>query len=274
MSEPALLTAVLLGFAALAGLAFGSFLNVLIARTPRLIDSADGGGPVQVLRGLAWPPSQCGHCHTPISWRDNIPAASWLILRGRCRACGAAYGARYLLVELLGAAIAVYAAAMFGPTGQAVLVALFGMGVLALVMIDLEEQLLPDVIVAPLLLLGLVYQAAYGAGLVDGLLGAALGFAALWAIRAGWKLYSGQEGMGLGDVKLAAMLGAWTGLAAIPAALFIAFATGAVVSITLIAAKRMTRQTPAPFGPFLAAGALAVLAVPQLPDILARLSGF
>jgi len=274
VSEAALLTAIVLTFAGLTGLAIGSFLNVLIARTPRLIDAADGGGPAYVLRGLAWPPSQCGHCGQRLSWRDNIPAASWLILRGRCRNCGTAYGARYLFVELAGAAIAITAAAAFGPTGQAVLIALFGMGLLALILIDLEEQLLPDVIVAPLLALGLLWQALYGAGLVDGLLGAAAAFAVLWAIRAAYKLYAGVEGMGFGDLKFAAMLGAWTGLAAIPAALFIAFAAGAVVSLTLMVLGKMRRDTPAPFGPFLAAGALAVLAVPALPAALARLSGF
>lgn len=278
MSQTALLTIVVLSLAALMGMAVGSFLNVVIARTPRLIDASEGApfpaGVAAVVRGLSWPPSQCGHCGTRLSWRDNIPVAAYLMLRGRCRTCGTAYGARYVLVELLGAAIAVYCAAAFGPTGQAALLAAFGLGVLALVVIDLEEQLLPDVIVAPLFVLGLAYQALYGAGLVDGLLAAALGFGALYLIRLAYRLYAKQEGMGFGDLKFAAMLGAWVGLGAIPAALLIAFAGGALITCALLLTKRITRTTPTPFGPFLAAGAIAVLAVPALPVMLARLYGF
>lgn len=255
---------------AVFGAIAGSFLNVVIHRVPQLIDAQDGNVSArQYLAGLAWPASHCAQCSHPLAWRDNVPLLSYLVLRGRCRFCREIYGARYLIVEILTALTFACCLASLGLTGKAFLAAMFLAGLIALTVIDIEEQLLPDVVLAPLFFLGLMFQALYGSGILTAALGAAAGYGALWLIRESYRLYAGIEGMGYGDVKFAGVLGAWLGLSALPVMFMIAFASGVAVSLPLLLTGRAGKQTALPFGPFLAfAGALAFVTPTVTPLLL------
>ena len=185
-------------FLSLVGACFGaiagSFLNVVIHRVPRLIDSHDGPVSVsQYVAGLSWPGSHCAQCSHPLSWRDNIPVLSYLLLRGHCRFCGESYGRRYLIVEILAALAFAYCLATLGLTAKAFLAALFLAALIALTIIDIEDQLLPDIVLAPLFALGLAFQAIYGSGIAGAAIGAAAGYASLWLIREGYRLYSDRK---------------------------------------------------------------------------------
>jgi leader peptidase (prepilin peptidase) / N-methyltransferase len=255
----------LAAFGAVAGAIAGSFLNVVIHRTPRIIDGGDKTVSVwEFLHGLASPPSHCPQCKTAVGWRDNIPVLSYLFLRGRCRGCRQPYGARYVVVEAVSAVAAGFCAVHFGATPMAVFAGIFVLGLIALTFIDIEEQLLPDALVFPLFALGLVFNIVFHDSFYDACAGAFAGFAALWVVRASYQAYSGIEGLGFGDLKLAAMIGAWLGLAAIPAVLFLAFAIGVVFMGPLLLFGRLDQRTPVPFGPFLAISAACVLALPAL----------
>jgi leader peptidase (prepilin peptidase)/N-methyltransferase len=246
----------------------GSFLNVVIHRIPRLID--ERGGRVSLgayVSGLAWPASHCPNCERHLNLRDNIPILSYVVLQGRCRFCGTSYGIHYLIVELLVAAAFAYCTFMFGLTPKAFLSATFIAGLVALCVIDIEEQLLPDAVLAPLFCLGLAFQAVYAGGIINAALGAVVGYAVLWLIRVSYRGYSGIEGMGYGDVKLAAAIGAWVGMETIPAVLFIAFAGGVALMLPLTLLGRVDKGAPVPFGPFLAFGGLCGFLVPHLSDI-------
>jgi leader peptidase (prepilin peptidase) / N-methyltransferase len=247
------------------GAVAGSFLNVVIHRVPRLIDAGDGRVSLATyISGLAWPPSHCPSCGHHLNLHDNIPIISYVALGGRCRFCRASYGARYLLVELLTAAAFAYCTFMFGLTPKAFLGAIFIAGLVALSVIDIEEQLLPDAVLAPLFCLGLAFHLVYGGGMTNAALGAAAGYAVLWLIRESYRLYAGTEGMGYGDVKLAATIGIWVGIEAIPAVLFIAFAGGVALTLPLALLGRVGKGAPVPFGPFLAFGGLCAFLVPNL----------
>jgi leader peptidase (prepilin peptidase)/N-methyltransferase len=266
-SLPVALTLALSG--ACCGAVAGSFLNVLIHRVPALIDRADGQVALRhYVSALSKPASHCTYCGQALLWRDNIPVVSYLALGGRCRACGTRYGARYLIVELLTAAAFAYCTVIFGLTAQGFLASVFLAGLLALSAIDIEEQLLPDVVLAPLLCLGVLFQALYG-GLTNGLLGALGGYAILWLVRESYRRFAGVEGMGYGDVKFAAAIGAWIGVGGIPAALFIAFAGGTALMLPLSFLGRIGKGSPIPFGPFLAFGGLCSFVLPKLPEFAA-----
>jgi leader peptidase (prepilin peptidase)/N-methyltransferase len=250
---------------ALAGAILGSFLNVVIHRTPQLIEhGARRISPLAFLRGLSWPASHCPHCARAIGWRDNIPVLSYLMLRGRCRGCGAAYGWRYAVVEVLSAASVAYCAVSYPTIPIALFAAVFALGLIALAFIDIEEQLLPNVLVYPLLALGLLFNALYANAAIASVSGATAAFASLWVIRTAYRWYSGINGMGFGDLKLAAAIGAWLGIQAVPAVLFLAFFSGVAVTAPLLMSARLTQKSAVPFGPFLAASGLAVLAFPFL----------
>jgi leader peptidase (prepilin peptidase)/N-methyltransferase len=247
------------------GAVAGSFLNVVIHRLPHLIDAGDGRVSLATyISGLAWPPSHCPSCGHHLKLRDNIPILSYVVLRGRCRFCRASYGARYLVVELLAAAAFAYCTFMFGLTPKAFLGAIFITGLVALSVIDIEEQLLPDAVLAPLFCLGLAFHLVYAGGITNAALGAATGYAVLWLIRESYRLYAGTEGMGYGDVKLAAAIGVWVGIEAIPVVLFIAFAGGVALMLPLTLLGRVGKGAPVPFGPFLAFGGLCAFLVPNL----------
>lgn len=264
--------AVLLAPAVLGGAAVGSFLSVVAARLPPLLLAADDGhvAPRRALAALSFPGSHCGCCKAPLRWHDNIPFLSFLLLRGRCRACGHGYGAAYLLLELGGALAGLGSVWLFGWSLQAGLSFLLLTTLLALSAIDLREMLLPDLLVLPLLPLGLLFQSLYGDGVVSGLLGAAAAFAAMWTIGAAYGLVRHAEGMGGGDIKLAGALGAWLGIVKIPFFLLGAFATGVTVMGLFLLLSRGEKNAPLPFGPFLAASAALFVLMPEAHALLAR----
>ncbi len=260
------------------GLLVGSFLNVVIARLPVMMERQWRRECAQVLadEGVAspqtdatdsdrfdlWAPrSQCPQCHTPIHARDNIPVVSWLWLRGRCRHCGHGIGVQYPLVELASAVLACVAVLRFGPGWEGALAVVFSWTLLAAGTIDLRTTLLPDDLTLPLLWLGLVAAAA-GMGAVDAvsaILGAAGGYLVLWGLYHAFRLATGKEGMGYGDFKLLAALGAWTGWQGLPVTILLSSLVGASVGLSMIAWYGHDRSVPIPFGPFLAAGGWVAL---------------
>lgn len=253
----------------LLGLFVGSFLNVVIHRLPRMMER-DWHQQAAELRGetlpaverfnLALPRSRCPHCGHLIGALENIPVISYLLLRGRCSHCSAPIGRRYPVVELLSAALSGYAAWHFG-FGWAVLGALpFLWTMIALAFIDLDTQLLPDDLTLPLLWLGLAFNlGGVHASLQDAVLGAMAGYLTLWSVYWLFKLATGKEGMGYGDFKLLGALGAWLGWQLLPLTILLSSVVGAVVGILLIVFARHGRNTPIPFGPYLAtAGVIAL----------------
>ena len=233
--------------AVLLGACVGSFLNVVAHRVPR------GESVVR-------PRSRCPGCGAPVAVRDNVPVLSWLLLQGRCRHCGAPISLRYPLVELAGAAVAA-AAVLFAPTPrQAVAGALLGWWLLALLVTDLEHRLLPDALTLPGIVAGLILGPWLGTARGDALLGAAGGYLALLALQRGYAAWRGREGLGGGDVKLAAMLGAWLGWQGVLLTFLLGSLTGSVTGLALAATRRIDAATRLPYGAFLVPAAGIVLA--------------
>ena len=221
----------------LFGLVIGSFLNVVIARVPT-------GGNMLGAR------SACPACGAAIAWHDNIPILSFAVLRGRCRSCAIRISWRYPIIEALTAALFAAAYLKFGLSVDFAAAALLLAALVALTAIDLEHQLLPDVITLPGILTGVVASVASPNGsLVDSLLGIALGGGLFFTI-----IVASGGGMGGGDMKLAAMLGAFMGWKVTLVAIFIAILGGGALAVTVLAARRKGRKDPIPFGPFLAFG--------------------
>ncbi len=265
----------LLAFAFAAGTCVGSFLNVCIYRLP-----AD--------ESVMQPRSRCPRCATPIAWHDNIPLLSWAWLRARCRACGAAIPARYPLVEAATGGLAVLALVRFGLTPSGAVAFVFTAALLLITFIDLDHRFIPDEVSLPGIAVGLGVSFLDGAvSPLDAAAGAALGGGVLWVVAWGYERLTGVEGMGYGDVKLLAMIGAFVGWQAIPAVLVIASLTGSVAGLVVMlahgrsrAARRVTarlglralapyvqraaRRTEIPFGPFLALGAVLALYTPWI----------
>jgi leader peptidase (prepilin peptidase)/N-methyltransferase len=256
--------------AALLGLAVGSFLNVVIHRLPKMmerewkrdcralleLEPAATGEAFDLVR----PRSRCPHCGHAIRTLENIPVVSWVMLRGRCSACGTAISLRYPAVEIATAAFTVAVAWHFGPVPQALAALMLTWALIALTMIDLDCQLLPDDITLPLLWLGLIAN-LFGmfTNLPSAVLGAAAGYLLLWLVYAGFKLLTGKEGMGHGDFKLLAMLGAWTGWQMLPLIIILSSVAGSMVAVVLLI-RGHERSQPIPFGPYLAAaGWIALL---------------
>jgi leader peptidase (prepilin peptidase)/N-methyltransferase len=233
--------------AALFGLIAGSYLNVVIHRLPR--------GQSTVL-----PRSACPACGAPIAARDNLPLISFLLLGGRCRACRAPIGWRYPLVEAATAGLWVACMERYGLSLAAAAAALFCCLMVALALIDLEHFILPDVLTLPGIAAGLALQPwlPWG-GLWHAVAGAALGAAVLLAIWAAWYLLRGEEGMGLGDVKMLALVGAFLGWQGTLVTLFFASLTGAVTGLALMARGGAGMRSKLPFGFFLALGGLIAL---------------
>lgn len=265
LAQPAVLPWVALAF----GLCVGSFLNVVIHRLPRMMErewraqcaELEGKTPAKVpAYNLVVPRSACPACGRPIAGLENIPVASWLWLRGRCAGCGARISARYPVIEIAGGAIAAYAAARYGPSLAALGAMLFCWTLLALAAIDLETQMLPDSLTLPLLWAGLALNLlATFAPLASAVIGAIAGYGALWAVYWGFRLATGKEGMGYGDFKLLAAIGAWLGWQMLPLVILLSSAVGAIVGVSLIVFARRSRDRPIPFGPYLAAaGAIAL----------------
>ena len=252
------------------GLLVGSFLNVVIHRLPRMLerqwaeDCARTAGetvspapPFNLLR----PRSACPHCGHTLSWHENIPVLSWLALRGRCRACQGRISPRYLGVEVATGVAFAYCVWRWGLTPAGAAWAAFCATLLALAMIDWETTLLPDALTLPLLWGGLAVAALgwSGATLHDALWGALGGYASLWSIYIAFKLATGKEGMGFGDFKLFAALGAWFGWQALIPVILLASLTGAATGLAMKAMGGLREGGYLPFGPFLALGGLAAL---------------
>ena len=289
MSVVALLAgspALFIGTCVILGLAVGSFLDVVIYRLPIMLERqwreqcAEVSGQNSVATSppekqppfnLVVPRSSCPACRSPVTALQNVPLLSWMLLRGRCASCAAPISVRYPLVEALTGILSGIVAWKFGfgwPAAAAVVLTWF---LIALAFIDVDHQLLPDSLTLPLLWLGLTVSLW---GLMGGpqpvdppssLLGAIAGYASLWSIYHLFRLLTGKEGMGYGDFKLFAALGAWLGWQMLLPIIMIAAAVGALVGIALLSVRGLTRSTPIPFGPFLAAsGWLMLLCGPQL----------
>jgi leader peptidase (prepilin peptidase) / N-methyltransferase len=261
--------------AAVLGLIVGSFLNVVIHRLPRMLERgwqaqcAELRGetpPAEAPYNLVVPRSACPACGHRISALENVPVLSWLVLRGRCSACGTDISARYPIVELIAGTLGALAIAHFGPTWQGLAACGLLWTLLALTFIDLDTQLLPDDLTLPLLWAGLFVN-LFGlfVPLHEAVIGAIGGYISLWSVYWAFKLIRGKEGMGYGDFKLLAALGAWMGWKALPAIVLLSSAVGAVIGLSLVLIKRRDHQQPLPFGPYLAvAGAVALFAGPPL----------
>lgn len=269
----------LLVLAAAMGLAFGSFLNVVVHRLPLMLsrqwraealEMLDIAPPAKARFDLLLPRSRCARCNAPIRVLDNIPVASWLALRGRCRHCAAAISPRYPLVELAGAVLLLAALHRWGATPLAACHYALLMALLALALIDFDTLLLPDQITLPLLWLGMITAAAVpgGISLVDALSGAVGGYLLLWLFYWAHRLLTRREGMGYGDFKLLAALGAWLGWRAILPIVLIASTAGILYAAVGLLRGTSDRDTPIPFGTFLCLGGAATLFLPpslQLP---------
>lgn len=252
------------------GLLVGSFLNVVIHRLPIMMqrdwraqarDFLELPAEPAARFNLVLPNSHCPHCDHDIRPWENIPVASWLALRGKCSSCRAPISKRYPLVELLCGVLSAYIGWHFGFTWQAGGMLLLTWGLLAMSMIDVDHQLLPDSLVLPLLWLGLIAN-SFGlfASLSDALWGAVAGYLSLWSVYWLFKLVTGKEGMGYGDFKLLAMLGAWGGWQALPLTILLSSVVGAVLGTIMLRVQKADSGTAIPFGPYLAiAGWIALL---------------
>jgi leader peptidase (prepilin peptidase)/N-methyltransferase len=259
---------------ALLGLCIGSFLNVVIHRLPKMLErewraeSADLLGVPQVEEGeplsLALPRSRCPSCGHAISWKENIPVLSYLWLRGRCAGCKVRISPRYPLIEVFTGILFALVGWRFGATPAALLWCAFCAVLVALAGIDWDTTLLPDNLTLPLLWAGLVVAAlGWTLPLTESLWGAVVGYLSLWSIYWLFKLTTGKEGMGFGDFKLLAALGAWLGLKMILPIVLAASVIGAVVGIGMKMNASLREGRYVPFGPFLAGAGLAVMLIGQ-----------
>ena len=266
------------------GLLVGSFINVLAWRLPKMLEQdwqtqarellglpAPAKGPVY---NLMLPRSHCPHCqHTLRAW-ENIPLLSYLVLRGKCSQCKTAISLRYPLTELTCAVLSGVVAWHFGVSPQAGWMLLLTWGLLGICLIDLKHQIVPDVLVLPLMWLGLLLNTFETfTSLTQAVWGAALGYLSLWSIFWLFKLLTGKDGMGYGDFKLLALFGAWGGMAIVPLTIVLSSLLGALVGLALLAMRRAQASTPIPFAPYLAiAGWIALLWGGQMADFYWQIS--
>ena len=253
----------------LLGLMVGSFLNVVIHRLPKMMErewhaqctELNGQTPEPLPKyNLVVPRSACPHCGHAIGALENIPLLSYLFLRGKCKGCGAPISPRYPIVEAISGLLSAYAAWHFGFGLSGLAAIVFVWAMIALTFIDFDTQLLPDDITLPLLWLGLLLN-LNGAftSLQNAVIGAVVGYLTLWSVYWLFKLATGKEGMGFGDFKLLATIGAWLGWTLLPLVILLSSVVGAVVGIALIVFTKHGRNIPIPFGPYLAGGGLIAL---------------
>lgn len=265
-----------IGMSAILGLMVGSFLNVVIHRLPKMMELAwqqqcaelrdEVSLPTEIQSAsiqrynIVVPRSSCPHCGHFLSAWENIPIFSYLLLRGKCKNCSAPISPRYPIVEGISGILSAFAAFHFGFGWAALGALLLIWALLALAVIDLDTQLLPDDITLPLLWSGLLFN-LFGifANSHSAVLGAVIGYLTLWSVYWLFKLTTGKEGMGYGDFKLLAALGAWLGWQMLPLIILLSSLVGAVVGITMIVAFKHGRNIPIPFGPYLAGGGLIAL---------------
>lgn len=280
--------ALLVGTAVALGLIMGSFLNVVILRLPRMLESAwrrdcaeitgaatEGEGAAEPELTLATPASHCPACGHRIRPLENVPILSYVLLRGRCSGCGVRISPRYPLVEGLTAALTLMVVLHFGLTWQTLAALPLTWGLIALALIDYDTQILPDGITMPLLWLGLILS-LFGlfTDSQSAIIGAAAGYLSLWVVFQAFRLATGKEGMGFGDFKLFALFGAWLGWQYLPQIILLSALTGALLGSILIASGRHERGRPLPFGPLLAAaGWISLVWGPQINDTYLRISG-
>jgi leader peptidase (prepilin peptidase)/N-methyltransferase len=258
------------GFAGVLGLLVGSFLNVVIYRFPKMLERqwaqecAEISGtapPAGEEITLSKPRSRCRKCGHPIRWYENIPVLSFIALRGKCSQCGTSIGLRYPLVELATGALFYFVVRHWGATPQAAGWCLFSAAILALALIDWDTTLLPDDITLPLLWAGLIFAAMKWTPLplTDAIWGAVGGYMSLWLIYHAFRLLTGKEGMGYGDFKLFAALGAWFGWQALVPIILMASVIGAIIGIAMKFSSGLREGGYVPFGPFLAAAGLTAM---------------
>jgi leader peptidase (prepilin peptidase)/N-methyltransferase len=254
---------------AVLGLLVGSFLNVVIHRLPKMLEQ-EWHASCAEMRGepaphddritLSRPRSRCPHCGHQITAIENVPVVSYLMLKGRCSHCKARIGMRYPAIEILSATLSGFAAFHFGAGWIAIASLVFIWTLLALTFIDLDTQLLPDALTLPLLWAGLLVN--LGATHVDlrsAVVGAAAGYLTLWSVYWLFKLATGKEGMGFGDFKLLAAIGAWLGWQQLPLTILLSSVVGAIIGLGLIAIAKRGREIPMPFGPYLAIAGMIAL---------------
>ncbi|HWX66240.1 MAG TPA: A24 family peptidase [Rhodanobacter sp.] len=261
---PELPFALWIAFAGVLGLLVGSFLNVVILRLPERM-AADWRreardvlelevDPTPLPPGIVREPSHCPQCMHPLSALDNIPLFGWLLLRGRCRYCKTKISIQYPLVELLSGLLSAVIVWKFGPSWAALAGLVLTWTLIALSGIDFRTQLLPDQLTFPLLWLGLLLALLpMFVTAPSSIIGAAIGYLSLWSVYWAFKLLTGKEGMGHGDFKLLAALGAWNGAVSLLPTILLSSLIGALVGSTLIALRKHQREIPMPFGPFIAA---------------------
>jgi leader peptidase (prepilin peptidase) / N-methyltransferase len=253
----------------LFGLCVGSLLNVVIHRLPKMME-AEWRAECASLEGREVPPgetynlftprSACPKCGTPITALQNVPVVSWLVLRGRCAKCANPISARYPLVEVLGGTLAVLLAWRFGYSAALAFGLFYVWAMIALTFIDFDTQLLPDDITLPLLWLGLLANlSGTYTDLRSAVLGAVAGYLVLWLVYWAFRLIAKKEGMGYGDFKLLAAIGAWTGWQVLPVVILISAGLGAVIGSIALWLSKKGSDTRIPFGPYLALGGIVAL---------------
>ena len=265
LESPTLTTAL----TGILGLLVGSFLNVVIHRLPRMMERdwqlqcaelRGEAAPEKERLSLAAPASRCPHCGHAIRAWENIPVLSFLLLKGRCSGCQAPISLRYPLVEAFTGLLSAFTVWHFGPTLAAAAALLLLWAMVALTGIDFDTQLLPDSITLPLVWLGLLFNiSGTFTDLSSAVIGAMVGYLSLWSVYWLFKLATGKEGMGYGDFKLLAAIGAWLGWQMLPLTILLSSLVGAVVGVALIVLARRGRNVPIPFGPYLAAAGLLAL---------------
>ena len=265
--------AIFIALSSILGLLIGSFLNVAIYRMPKMMEREwhknclelqGKEAPAQTKLSLAKPRSACPKCQHQITALENIPIISYLLLGGKCKSCKTKISMRYPLVELLTGALLGFIAYQFGYTYITLFAWLFTLALITLTFIDFDTQLLPDDITLPLLWLGLLFNLNSGfTDLQSAVVGAIAGYLTLWSIYWLFKLVTGKEGMGYGDFKLLAVIGAWFGWQLLPAVILLSSVLGSVTGIALILMKGKSGNTAIPFGPFLALGGISALLFEQ-----------
>ncbi|WP_022965027.1 prepilin peptidase [Denitrificimonas caeni] len=268
------------------GLLIGSFLNVVVYRLPKMLMRDWRMQAREVLEipeqpdsgtfNLILPNSSCPHCDHEIKPWENIPLVSWLFLRGKCSNCKEAISIRYPLVELACGLFSAVIAWQFGVSWEALAMLVLTWGLLSMSLIDADHQILPDVLVLPLLWLGLILN-SFGlfTSLSDALWGAVIGYMSLWSIFWLFKLITGKEGMGYGDFKLLALIGAWGGWQVLPLTILLSSVLGAVIGIVILRLQRNGYSNPIPFGPYLAAaGWVALIWGEQITSSYLQIAGF
>jgi leader peptidase (prepilin peptidase)/N-methyltransferase len=268
------------------GAVIGSFLNVVILRVPPLLEYdwrcqcrellEIESGTEERPPGIVFSRSHCTKCGHGIKAYENIPLVSYMVLRGKCSACKARISPRYPLVEFVTAVLFVITIWHFGPTLQGLTALFLTAALIAMAGIDIDHQLLPDNMTIPLMWVGILCSFwSIHADLAASVTGAVAGYLALWAVYHVFRLLTGKEGMGYGDFKLLAALGAWMGWQMLPLVILLSSVVGAVVGLALMGTGRMNREKPMPFGPFIAAaGWIALIWGQQIISFYSRSAGF